>query len=73
MLQKPIDFVFPILLALFVGSGYLFNLFGWCDEHIGGWFVPVAIVALALPMILIPLGRGILQGMKEAREEKSMS
>ncbi|MFI4862382.1 MAG: hypothetical protein ACIAXF_17085 [Phycisphaerales bacterium JB063] len=70
MLQKPIDFVFPILLALFVGSGYVFKLFAWCGENIGGWFVPTAIVALSLPMILIPIMRGVLQGMREAREEE---
>ncbi|MEM9414221.1 MAG: hypothetical protein AAGA29_01930 [Planctomycetota bacterium] len=69
MLQKPIDFVFPILLALFVGSGYVFNLFAWCDENIGGWFVPVAITALALPIILIPVGRGVVQGMREASQD----
>ena len=43
-----------------------FGIFAWCEEHIGGWFAPTAITALALPYIVIPAVSGIRQGVQAA-------
>ena len=63
------------LVILLIALGLMFltepglRAIGWCDENIGGWFVPVMIAALALPIIFIPIGRGIVQGMRESGKD----
>lgn len=50
--------------ALFA-TGYIYFLFAWCDEHIGGWFAPFIISLFALIVILIPICQGIKLGIDE--------
>ena len=55
-----------ILLGLLLLTGQMYHVYGWCEKHIGGWFVPVALGVLCLSIVVVPLGRGVLEGMKES-------
>ncbi|XAM00402.1 hypothetical protein OT109_03235 [Phycisphaeraceae bacterium D3-23] len=57
------------LIAALIGSGYLFNWFAWGEREFGGWFPPLVIAVVASPIILIPIVRGIVQGMREASKD----
>lgn len=66
--NKTADIVIIATIAVLIGSGYIFNLFAWGEREVGAWFPPLVIAAIASPIILIPIIRGVFQGMREARQ-----
>jgi len=64
--NKKADIIIIAIIAACIGAGYLFGFYAWGEATYGGWFPPVVIAALASPIIFIPIGRGVVQGMREA-------
>lgn len=61
------QFYFAIV-AISFALGYFFKAFAWLEENIGNGAAPAAIILFALPLIAIPLIRGMFKGVREAND-----
>ena len=59
------------IFAVLWGSGLIFEIFGWCERHIGGWFAPALIGFAGLILVAIPIIRGALEGAAEAEDSRA--
>jgi hypothetical protein len=63
--------IFAIAGGLLLGTGTIYRFYGWADDNIGGWFVPVMLGALGLVVVLPPIIKGILAGVREANQDQA--